>query len=757
MKIIILLLFLVPTYLSVAQFFERVTDVSNPIVTTSMTANYSGAAWIDYNNDGLIDLFSSTSFLFKNLGSGSFESVETIIGESLTGQSNGVTWSDYDNDGDIDLFMTGGQSTLYENVGEDSFIKINSGQLEEDEDVRGWAASWGDYDADGFTDLVITHPAGFLGPNPTSNHLFNNNGGWLERNNSTPATTEIAPFTIASFTDYDLDGDLDLFVGSGPAGTVARDFMYRNSLSQAGIFEFEKIEDEPFATDFQDGQVWNFIDYDNDGDLDGFVTNYGGTRNKFYQNDNGIFSNISNELTIGGSKLANSWGDVDNDGDLDVVVTGDSDNDFYINNGDGSFTSIQNDIANLISVSAAFGDYDDDGDLDLFLSGGETALFNNTNSNENNWILINLEGTASNRSALGAKIKIRANIDGNDVWQMREISAQNSFNGHNSLRVHFGLKNAKLIDSLIILWPNSPRQVFANIDVNNIIDFTEPVPADFLRVNFKSETSLGFGLQEIQFNDLSFADPNNPIISWEWDFDNDGVIDATEQNPLWQYDSLGEYSVKLTVSNGSGNVERVKENYLKLIRTPGIPIITEITPNFTDTLIAKRTTIEFSAAAIDTSEYELSYTWNLNSSKVDFDSTYSYRASSFLPVPRIDSLIVFVSNGFNTTTHRWDINVDDLTDIDEEMNVPRDYHLNQNFPNPFNPSTIIKYELPKDSDVRLTIYDLLGKEVATLVNEQQHSGYYTVSFEGTSISNGVYFYKLQAGKFVSTRKMLMIK
>ncbi|MDX1700083.1 MAG: FG-GAP-like repeat-containing protein, partial [Melioribacteraceae bacterium] len=644
MKRLTAILFIIPIFFVEGQIFERVTDDSNPIVSTSMTANYSGAAWIDYNNDGLIDLFSSRSFLFKNLGAGEFEYIETALGENSFGQSNGVTWSDYDNDGNIDLFMAGNPSNLYKNLGNDSFTRIQTNQLNDDEDLRGWAAAWGDYDSDGFTDLVITHPRGFLGANPTSNHLYKNNGGILIRDNTTPVTDDIAPFTIPSFIDYDLDGDPDLFIGSGPAGTSARDFMYKNMSSETGDFSYIRIEDEEFATDAQDGQVWNFVDYDNDGDLDGFVTNYGGAKNKFYRNDDGVFTNIENELTISGSKLANSWGDFDNDGDLDVVVTGDSDNDLYLNNGDGSFSSLQHPIADLTSVSAALGDYDDDGDLDLFLSGGETALFENIIDNSNNWVLISLEGTVSNRSAIGAKIKAKANIDGKDVWQIREVSSQNSFNGHNSLRVHFGLKDATIIDSLIILWPNSPNQVFENVEINTIHKYLEPITENFIRVNFKSDIQRGFDLPEIQFTDLSTVDPNNPIVSWEWDFDNDGIIDATDQNPIWQYDSLGVYSVKLRISNGIESVERLKEYFIELTKTPGLPIITTLSHSFSDTTVQKGQRIEFSGAAIDTTGYEILYNWVLNSQIVDWDSTYRYAARTFPSIPRTDTLKFLASN-----------------------------------------------------------------------------------------------------------------
>ena len=88
---------------------------------------------------------------------------------------------------------------------------------------------------------------------------------------------------------------------------------------------------------------------------------------------------------------------------------------------------------------------------------------------------------------------------------------------------------------------------------------------------------------------------------------------------------------------------------------------------------------------------------------------------------------------------------------------PKEFKLEQNFPNPFNPTTKIQYQLPQDARVTLKVYDILGSEVATLVNEEQEAGYKEVQFNGNNIASGMYVYRLQAGDFISTKKMLMIK
>jgi hypothetical protein len=120
---------------------------------------------------------------------------------------------------------------------------------------------------------------------------------------------------------------------------------------------------------------------------------------------------------------------------------------------------------------------------------------------------------------------------------------------------------------------------------------------------------------------------------------------------------------------------------------------------------------------------------------------YSFNQYKF--VPRTDADFV----GVNLTG----------IDVDREDVLPAAYALTQNYPNPFNPATRIQYDLRAESAVSLRVYDLLGREVATLVEEQQPAGRYTVHFDGRTLSSGLYFYRLQAGDFAAVRKMMLVK
>lgn len=471
--------------LAFGQTFTRITDGA---IGTDR-GNTLGAAWVDYDGDGDTDLFVpnaagiAANLLYRNEGNGSFSRItEGVLADDPGIAALGTCWADYDNDGDLDAFNAGApNSFLYRNDGKGVFTKIVDGDIGGASDNRGWSCAWGDYDADGHVDLFIAHPAGFLST-PIPNTLFKNDGdGSFTRITDTPITDGIAPYTVGNWIDYDDDGDLDLFVGSGPAiGTLGPDFLFRNRLSETGSASFERITDSPLNDD-HDGQTWNFIDYDNDGDRDGFVTNYwggfpSGMPNSLYRNTNGVYTAVTDGplVTDEAFSLANVWADFDNDGDLDVFITNEFgfDNAYYRNDGAPDFTFTRTDDfagTTLSNYGATAGDYDLDGDLDLFFpsgGGGGNHLYRNDAPADNGWISIRMVGDASNGAGVGAQIRARAIIARKPVWQRREVSTQNTFNGHNSLDVHFGLGDASEATTLEIAWPSGTVDVATDVEAN---------------------------------------------------------------------------------------------------------------------------------------------------------------------------------------------------------------------------------------------------------------------------------------------------
>ncbi|MGH1363380.1 MAG: FG-GAP-like repeat-containing protein [Calditrichia bacterium] len=479
-----------------AQQFTRITDSANPIAaeTQAGPGGYAGGSWIDYDSDEDLDLFVNNTLLYRNDGGGVFVKITgSGIGSANNnnGAGHGNTWADVNNDGFIDCFIGAATSSLYLNNGDGTFTAVSSGDIGGGTANRGWACAFADIDDNSYVDLLIVHPANFVPGGPTPNHLFFNENGvdWTKvAPDSSDVTTGLAPYTVGTFSDFDLDGDQDLFIGSGPAlGTAAPDNLYRNLLTETGTATLEKITTGILATDLVDGQVWNWVDYDNDGDLDAFLTNYAASVNNLYRNDAGTYvkmtaQDVGTLVSDVAFSLANNWADFDNDGDLDVYVTNDGGaaSFYYANNGDGTFTR-DTQIAivglNAAQCGASAGDYDRDGDLDLFVysaaPGGRGLFRNDSETNGNAWVNIRAEGVQSNRSAIGARVQAKATMNGNPVWQMREISAQNSFSAQNSLNVHFGLADATVIDSLVITWPSDSVDVYTDVAIEQFYVATE--------------------------------------------------------------------------------------------------------------------------------------------------------------------------------------------------------------------------------------------------------------------------------------------
>jgi hypothetical protein len=462
-----------------AQTFVKITDGSNPIVTQGFgPGEYYGASWVDADGDGDVDLFINQVGLFRNNGAGSFTRIIT----AFAGQSTtlGNTWADVDNDGDLDAYTsgpTGVGSSLWRNQGSLSFLRVSTGAIGAFASTFAWGCGFGDYDGDGWIDLVTTGASDFVAPsNP--NHLFHNNGnGTFTRIDTTQVTPILGPHTVPTWSDYDFDGDPDLWIATGPAnGTLGLDFLFRNR-NEVSPGWFQRITSAPLGNTLQDGQMYNWIDYDNDGDLDTYLTNWtgaaGGMVNRLYRNNGGAFAaqSVSTGAIVSDAQpsLSSTWQDFDNDGDLDCLVTngGTSPNRYYRNNGNATFTALS--ITNLTTIGphycAVSGDYDDDGRMDLFITGSNTTfgLLRNTTAGTNGWLKVRLTGTVSNRAAIGARVRVKAVINGLPVWQLRELSAQNSFNGMNSLEAHFGLGNATLADSILVEWPSGIRMVETNV------------------------------------------------------------------------------------------------------------------------------------------------------------------------------------------------------------------------------------------------------------------------------------------------------
>ncbi len=470
----------VPFFFTNAQTFTKIPGIA----IDYQQGNFPGCAWVDYDNDGDLDAFFGPKNMYAN-NNGSFTLVQTglasgqLLPTTTTGAyGSGVSCADYDNDGDIDFFLAGLPSILYKNDGKGNFTAVNQSPISTADSLYGWSCAWADYDNDGILDISITNPQNFLPRNTPCILLKGSKDGSFIKVTGFDFTDNLAPYTTATWCDYDEDGDSDLFIASGPGGTPGIDRLYMNTLKENGKAGFKKITNIAPATDMQDGQCWNFIDTDNDGDLDAFITNWAGATSKYYKNNKGRYDSVFVTGQVAQQRsMSNAWGDVDNDGDLDVWVSilGTGKSILYVNDGNGNltYTEVAGVTGGAGGIGASLGDYDKDGDLDLILAGPRMAIYRNENKNSNSWLILQCTGTKSNRSAIGARLIATTTINGKKVTQKREIQAGNTFGGHNALDVHFGLSNAEKVDELIILWPSGTKQVLKNVTKNQVLKVIE--------------------------------------------------------------------------------------------------------------------------------------------------------------------------------------------------------------------------------------------------------------------------------------------
>lgn len=454
-----------------------------PILNQNIPGKYLGASWVDINGDDRIDLFAAPNKLFLNQGNGTFLAIDTLNFTPI--KNNGVnfvggsSWADLNDDGLPDCVIASEPSRVFKNNGNSTFTDV-SPQIPNLNTIPSWGCAIGDWNKDKYLDFYFAHASGFHSNLNTTGRLYLNTTSSLTPLNKInyAITDSLRPYTVPYWSDFDLDGDMDLFVASGPGGSPGYDYCYRNLKIELGSDSLQRMTNNLFTQQKQDGQCYNFIDYDNDEDFDLCLTNYAGAVSKLYRNDGGTYTIVSTPWSSTLPFLANCWGDYDNDGDLDMVTSSDNfSTRYYQNNGNGTFTQISGALS-LPPGSAGIVncDFDNDGDLDLFVHGSNSArafFKNDTLAGSRKWVNIKFIGNPSNKSAIGTIIKTVATINTFKTYQLREINAQNSFQGQNDLRVHFGLGNATVIDTMYIKWPSGNKQTVTNIIPNQFYTIIE--------------------------------------------------------------------------------------------------------------------------------------------------------------------------------------------------------------------------------------------------------------------------------------------
>jgi len=510
--------------------FKHNSAAEKKYIVESMSG---GVALFDYDNDGYLDIYftnsltvqtasqpeSARSALYHNNGDGTFTDVTEKSGLAHPGWAMGVAAADFDGDGWVDLYVTClGSNRLYHNNGDGTFTDVTT-RAGADDSRWSTGAAFGDYNNDGRLDLFVANYVDFhlndlpqfgkgkfcqfhgidvqCGPRGlpgAGDSLFRNNGDGTFTNVSQRAgvSDPDGRFGLgAVWSDLDNDGWLDLYVAndSGP------NFLYKNN--RDGTFT-----EMGFPAGVAVGEDGNeqgsmgvaIADYNHDGRLDIFVTNFAGEYDALYRQDGPMsftdasFASRVAQASIPYVKWGTDFTDFDNDGWVDLLVvnghvypqvdqlqTGVGYRQgklLHRNNRDGTFSEIAKTageplMRKQVSRGVAFGDIDNDGDIDVVINNldGAPLILRNDGGNANNWIAVKTVGSKLNTQGIGARVRVLAG----DLDQFNEVRSGGSYLSQNDTRLHFGLEKRTLVNLIEVRWPGGHVDRAENIAANQCV------------------------------------------------------------------------------------------------------------------------------------------------------------------------------------------------------------------------------------------------------------------------------------------------
>ncbi|MBN8584678.1 MAG: VCBS repeat-containing protein [Ignavibacteria bacterium] len=541
-----------------------------------------------------------------------------------------------------------------------------------------------------------------------------------------------------SFVDYDLDSYDDIFSTSSSGQTIV---AYRNN-----IVNFTDVTNSFGFTEASESKATLVCDYDNDGDRDILCIHFTGIL-KFYKNNNGTYQDFTSSAGITSDSLHATtaiWFDYDRDGFLDLyigVYTGFGNNipkpnKLYRNNGNGTFQDVSaaanmensgNKVLAMIAI-----DYNNDNWPDVYIASdrryGNTLLKNNGNGTFSN--VSQQSGTFLELDAMGLSI---TDFDNNGYFDIYVSNGEegNAFlknNGNGTFTEVAGTYNMSVNR---ICWGNN----FFDYDNDGDDDLYIAVsggPIDRYNVLFRNNGNSTF----TQLTNIGLVNDNfQSYGSAAGDVNNDGYIDMVSMN-------TGDPVSLMKSSGGSNKWVKIKLQGTYSNRE-GIGALMEVYRGINK---YKR---YVTCGQSYCSQNSMVQTMGAGNSSV------------------IDSIRVLWPSGIMQTVHN--IPVNNVTTITEagvigingnNTILPAEFSLSQNYPNPFNPSTIIEYSVTKSTNVSIKLYNILGIEVKELVNEYKTAGNYRYDINEkvtSGLSSGIYYYKMRAGEFSDTKKMILIK
>jgi hypothetical protein len=489
----------------------------------------SGVAFIDYDNDGFPDIFivsgeGGSNRMYHNDGHGHFTDETKALGLESSGWGEGVCAGDYDNDGFTDLFVTyWGQNRLYRNIGGKHFEDVTEqAHLKQDRTRYNTGCAFFDYDRDGHLDLFVANYLKFdfaTTPKPggnaycfyrnmpvncgprglpfDTNILYHNKGDGTfedvsEKSGIAAVTGHYALSVLAE--DVNDDGLPDIYIACDQTPSLLFINQGDGTFSEEAVLRGVAFDDNGKALS---GMGLAAADYDGDGRIDIFRTNFSDEHETLYHNrGNGEFDDVTLAAGLGHNTRFVSWGcvffDFDNDGWKDLLVVNGhvfpeidrlpTDIRFrdrailYHNTGKGTFEDISEASGPGIVMrhsarGLATGDIDNDGTLEILANNQNEppSLWKQTRRAAGHWVLLQLAGTKSNRSAIGARVTVTAG----GRKQVDDVRSGGSYLSQSDLRLHFGLGEAARIESIEVWWPSGARTVLKDVAVDRVVRVIE--------------------------------------------------------------------------------------------------------------------------------------------------------------------------------------------------------------------------------------------------------------------------------------------
>jgi enediyne biosynthesis protein E4 len=492
-----------------------------------------GIAAIDYDNDGLMDLFftnggklpeltkTNSSYhncMLRNRGDGTFEDVTDkvgLAGKDL-GYSFGVAAGDFDNDGNEDLFIAGaGRNALYRNNGNGTFtdVSVDSGLDKKPDDLLSVGAAWFDFDNDGLLDLVVSN---YTNWSPSSDkkclmssgrefycdpstyqrvamRLYHNlgNGHFEDVTEKAGMAGALGKGMGISIADFNDDGWMDIFISND----TERNFLFINqgngTFKEQGVLYGVAYNDRGATVS---GMGSDARDFDNDGQVDIVYNDLSGQIFGLFKNDQGkSFDDVSQRTNISNlSRPYSGWSlgfiDYDNDGwkdlysangDVDDIRENSKQHDTMFRNENGKkFVDVSAEMGKDFNSlgyhrGSAFVDLNNDGNMDIVVTalGEKPRILLNAGLNSNHWLMLDLRGHASNRDGIGARIKVRT-ASGRELYNHATTSV--GFLSSSDKRVHFGLGKETEVATVEIKWPSGIVQILNAPAVDRILKVEEP-------------------------------------------------------------------------------------------------------------------------------------------------------------------------------------------------------------------------------------------------------------------------------------------